>query len=31
MKKDKKFDTETLGGRLKGYEADYESSVEPET
>ena len=30
MKKDKKFDEQTLGGRLKGYEADYESSVEPE-
>ena len=30
MKKDKKFNSETLGGRLKGYEADYEISIEPE-
>ena len=29
MKKDKKFNSETLGGRLKGYEAEYESSIEP--
>lgn len=28
MKKDKKLDTETLGGRLKGLEAAYETSVE---
>jgi len=30
MKKDKKYNTETMGGRLKGYEADYESEIEPE-
>lgn len=30
MKKDKKMNNETLGGRLKGYEAQYESSIEPE-
>lgn len=29
MKKDKKTDTQTLGGRLKGYEAEYESYIEP--
>jgi len=29
MKKDKKHDEQTLGGRLKGYEAEYESEVEP--
>jgi tRNA(His) guanylyltransferase len=27
MKTEKKFDEETLGGRLKGYEADFESTV----
>lgn len=30
MKKSKATDAETLGGRLKGYEKDYESKVEPE-
>ena len=29
MKKDKKMDGETLGGRLKGYEAEYEREIEP--
>lgn len=27
MKTEKKFDEETLGGRLKGYEADFESTI----
>lgn len=31
MKKDKKFDSESLGGRLKGYEAEYEREIEPES
>lgn len=30
MKKDKKMNEQTLGGRLKGYEAQYESEIEPE-
>jgi tRNA(His) guanylyltransferase len=30
MKKDKKFDEQSLGGRLKGYEKEYESIIEPE-
>jgi len=30
MKKDKKYNTETLGGRLKGYEAEYEREIENE-
>lgn len=30
MKKDKKTNPESLGGRLKGYEASYESTIEPE-
>lgn len=30
MKKDKKMNEQTLGGRLKGYEKEYENEVEPE-
>ena len=30
MKKDKKNNPETLGGRLKGYESDYEREIDPE-